>query len=149
MDSQYVFPIYDQVSFYAPCSPLLTLPTTAEKALISCVIIRYFRRTELIITRHSFPNSKTLSHLGIDRGHYILIALITVTCIVAALAYLGLATEKSVYMENEGTVQVTRHNVIFKLGPLSFLVAEHYHRRDVHRDSGTGTQEIHSGKARS
>ena len=66
----------------------------------------------------------------------------TITSIVAALAYLGLATEKSVYLENEGTVQVTQHSIIFKLGPLSFLVAEHYYRRDVHGDKGTGTQEI-------
>ena len=78
---------------------------------------------------------------------YTLIAFSTLLCVAAAVVYHCLSTERSTYTERSGTIQVTQHNVVFKLGRLRFIMAEHYRRRDVPGAHGTGGSRARTGEA--
>ena len=89
------------------------------------------------------------SRLGATSYYYkcTLIAFATLLCVAAAAVYHCLSTERSTYTERSGTIQVTQHNVVFKLGRLRFIMAEHYRRRDVPGAHGTVGSRARTGEA--
>ena len=78
---------------------------------------------------------------------YALVAFATLLFVATAVVYHCLSTERSTYTERSGAIQVTHHNVVFQLGPLRFVVAEHYRRRDVPGAHGTGSSRARAGEA--